>query len=306
MRYRIAHWIMAHRAAVAVAFVLVTLFFTRGFQHVQIRTVFNDLLPQDDPFVHVFFDHRNFGNPLTMAIMIKRKHGDIYHADTLQKVWQMTRDIDLAPGVNHDQIISISTEKLRFAEATPNGINTRPLMDDHAPRTPEEVTEFRRRVWKSPNARTFFVSRDETATLINATFQDTVEYGEAFEFAQNLVENARDADHEVHLAGQPVLTGWVYRLQKQTYKIFAVTVGALMLALMFYMRNLAGIVTPIACALVAAIWGFGFIGLLGRPIEPLLMNRALAAGRAIVFALRAIHRTLLRNPDALERPPQVG
>ena len=271
MRYRIAHWIMAHRAAVAVAFVLVTLFFTRGFQHVQIRTVFNDLLPQDDPFVHVFFDHRNFGNPLTMAIMIKRKHGDIYHADTLQKVWQMTRDIDLAPGVNHDQIISISTEKLRFAEATPNGINTRPLMDDHAPRTPEEVTEFRRRVWKSPNARTFFVSRDETATLINATFQDTVEYGEAFEFAQNLVENARDADHEVHLAGQPVLTGWVYRLQKQTYKIFAVTVGALMLALMFYMRNLAGIVTPIACALVAAIWGFGFIGLLGRPIEPLLM-----------------------------------
>ena len=271
MRYRIAHWIMAHRGAVSIAFILVTLFFMRGFPHVQIRTVFNDLLPQDDPFVHVFFDHRNFGNPLTMAIMIKRKNGDIYHADTLQKVWQMTRDIDLAPGVNHDQIISISTEKLRFAEATPNGINTRPLMDDHAPRTPEEVKEFRRRVWKSPNARTFFVSRDETATLVNATFQDTIEYGEAFEFAQNLVEKARDADHEVHLAGQPVLTGWVYRLQKQTYKIFAVTVGALMLALMFYMRNLAGIVTPIACALVAAIWGFGFIGLLGRPIEPLLM-----------------------------------
>ncbi len=271
MRYHIAHWIMAHRAAVGIGFILVSLFFMRGFQHVNIRTVFNDLLPQDDPFVHIFFDHRNFGNPLTMAIMVKRKDGDIYYPETLQKVWQLTRDIDLAPGVNHDQIISISTEKLRFAEATPNGIDTRPLMDDHAPRTPEEVAEFRRRVWKSPNARTFFVSRDETATLINAAFQDTVEYGEAFDFAQNLVENARDAEHEVHLAGQPVLTGWVYRLQKQTYKIFAVTVAALMLALMFYMRNLAGIATPIICALVAGIWGFGFIGLVNRPIEPLLM-----------------------------------
>ena len=271
MRQRLAHWIMAHRGIVSVAFILVTLFFMRGFQYVNIRTVFNDLLPQDDPFVHVFFDHRNFGNPLTMAIMVKRKNGDIYHPETLKKVWKLTRDIDLAPGVNHDQIISVSTEKLRYAEATTTGINTRPLMDHHAPETPEEVQEFRRRVWKSPNARTFFVSRDESATLISATFQDTIEYGEAFDFAQNLVENARDAEHEVYLAGQPVLTGWVYRLQKQTYKIFAVTVGALMLALMFYMRNLAGVVTPIACASVAAIWGFGFIGLLGRPIEPLLM-----------------------------------
>ena len=44
-----------------------------------------------------------------------------------------------------------------------------------------------------------------------------------------------------------------------------------MIALVFYMRNLAGVVTPITCALVAGIWGFGFIGWVGRPIEPLLM-----------------------------------
>ena len=72
-------------------------------------------------------------------------------------------------------------------------------------------------------------------------------------------------------AGQPALTGWVYRLQKQTYKIFAITVTALMVALVLYMRNVAGVVTPIVCAAVAGIWGFGFIGWLGRPIEPLLM-----------------------------------
>ena len=271
MRFFIAHWIMKYRGAVGIAFILISLGFTTGFQHVNIRTVFNDLLPLDDPFVHVFFDHRNFGNPLTMAIMIKRTNGDIYHPETLRKVWDMTRNIDLAPGVDHAQIISITTEKLRYARATPGGIDTKPLMSNKPPETPEEVEEFRRRVEISPNARGFFVSHDETATLINATFIDTVDYGEAFAFAQDLVEKARDADHEVHLAGLPVLTGWVYKLQKQTYKIFGVTVAALILALMFYMRNLAGVVTPILCAAVAAVWGFGFIGLLGRPIEPLLM-----------------------------------
>ena len=271
MRFRLAHLVMKYRALVSIAFVVITLFFMTGIDKVDIRTVFNDLLPQDDPYVQVYFDHRNFGNPLTIAIMVKRKDGEIYHADTLKKVWKITRDIDLAPAMDHDQIISIATEKLRYAEATPVGITAQPLMDNNPPQSDEEVAEFKRRVAVSTNAQTFFISRDETATLILATFLDKIDYGEAFAFAQNLVEEARDDKHEIYLTGQPALTGWVYKLQKQTYKIFAVTVGALMLALMFYMRNIAGVVTPIVCAFVAGIWGFGFIGLVERPIEPLLM-----------------------------------
>ena len=271
MRFHIARWIMQHRLGVGIGFIVVTLGFMTGFPYVKIRTVFNDLLPRDDPFVQVYFEHRNFGNPLTMSIMVKHNNGDIYNAETLNKVWNLTRDIDLAPGVDHDQVVSIATEKLRYAEATPQGIDTRPLMGEKTPSTDAEMQEFRRRVEISVNARTFYISHDESATLINAAFQDSIEYGKAFAYAHKLVEDNRDATHDIYLAGQPVLTGWVYKLQKQTYKIFAVTVGALILALLFYMRNLAGVITPILCALVAGIWGFGFIGWLGRPIEPLLM-----------------------------------
>jgi len=271
MRLLLARWVMAHRAGVSVAFVLITIAAALAFPRVQIRTIFNDLLPRDDPYVQVFFDHRNFGNPLTMSVMVKRLNGDIYNPETLKKVFQLTRDIDLVPYVDHDQVISISTEKLRYADATPDGIDSQPLMDDHAPATPKEMAEFLRRVGKSPNAQRFYISNDQSATIINVGFQDSIDYGIAFDQVQKLVEDARDADHDVFLAGQPALTGWVYRLQKQTYKIFAITVSALMVALVLYMRNVAGVVTPIVCAAVAGIWGFGFIGWLGRPIEPLLM-----------------------------------
>ncbi len=262
---------MSHRVLVSFLFALVTIAFAFALPKVEIRTIFNDLLPRNDPFTQVYFKHRNFGNPLTMAIMVKHKNGDIYNAETLAKVWDLTRDIDLAPYVDHDQILSVATEKIRYAEATSTGIDTKPLMGDHPPATAEEIAEFKHRVGISPNARTFFVSHDETATLINAAFLDHVRYGEAFDYAQALVEAARDENHEVHLAGLPVLTGWVYKLQKQTYTIFAVTVAALIIALVFYMRNVAGVVTPIVCAFIAGVWGFGFIGWLERPIEPLLM-----------------------------------
>lgn len=270
-RFRVARWVMQRRAGVGLAFIAVTLAFAAGIPDVQIRTIFRDLLPRDDPFVQVYFDHPNFGNPMLISVMVKVKQGDIYNAETLSKVWQMTRDIDLAPYVNHDTLISIATEKARYAEATPDGVDLQTLMGNAPPSSPEDLAALRANVSKAPGMRAFYISPDETATLINVAFWDYVEYGEAYAFVQDLVEKNRDARHDIHVAGLPMLTGWVYQLQKQTYAIFGVTLGLLVLALLLYMRNISGIVTPVVCAAVAGVWGFGLIGWLARPIEPLLM-----------------------------------
>src|SRR3569623_292069 len=272
LRFRIAAWVMSHRRLMWAIFALITVGFGLGLRNVELKTIFSDLLPKDDPYVKVFKDHPNFGNPLTVTIVVKRKHGDIYNAETLSKVWNMTRDIDLSPGVDHDQILSIATEKARYAEATPFGIDVRPLMEDHVPAAPEEIKEFRARVDKSPGARTFLISNDATATLINATFiESRLDYGVAFKYVHDLVQKAADKDHDVYLAGQPILTGWVYQYESQMFKIFAATIGALVLSLVLYMRNVVGVVTPILTSTVAAICGFGFVGWLKSPIEPLLM-----------------------------------
>ncbi|MDI3258734.1 MAG: efflux RND transporter permease subunit [Sinobacteraceae bacterium] len=271
-RYRFARWVLAQRRWVTIAFVAVTVFFAAGLRHVELRTVFSDLLPKDDPFVQVYKDHPNFGNPLTVTLMLQCKHGDIYNADTLGKVWQLTRDIDLTPGVDHDQILSIASEKARYAEATPEGIDMRPLMGDRPPATPDEIANFRNRVDKSLSARTFLISRDESATLVNATFiESRLDYGTAFDYLHTLVNKYSDADHVVYMAGQPALTGWVYQYESQMFWIFAVTLGALVLALALYMRNLVGVLTPIITSVVAAVWGFGLVGWLRSPVEPLLM-----------------------------------
>ena len=272
MRFRLARWVIRHRLASLIGFVVVTAIFALGLRGVELKTVFSDLLPADDPYVQVFKEHPNFGNPLTMTIMVKRKSGDIYNADTLQKVWDLSRDIDLTPGVDHDQILSISTPKARYAEATPYGIDMQPLMGDSVPKTPEEIADLRRRVDMAPAARRFLISTDGTATLIRATFiERLLDYGVAFDYVNKLVEDARDENHEVYLAGQPALTGWVYEYESEMLGIFAITIAALIITLALYMRNVVGVVTPIITSAVASIWGFGLMGWLGSPIEPLLM-----------------------------------
>jgi uncharacterized protein len=269
---RLALWLLARRRASLWGFAVITLGFAAGIPRVDIGTVFSDLLPANDPFVKVYKDHPNFGNPLTMAVMVKRTDGDLYHPETLAKVWELTRDIDLAPAVDHAQILSITTEKARFSEATPEGVDMRPLMDDRPPQTAEEIAEFKRRVAISANTQTFLLSPDAEATLIMATFiEHRLDYGESFEYVQGLVEAARDEHHEVYLAGQPALTGWVYRYQQEMVLIFGLTLLMLLLALIAYLRNGVGVLTPVITSTVAAVWAFGLVGWLGITIEPLLM-----------------------------------
>jgi uncharacterized protein len=272
LRFRLARWVLAHRKLSWTFFIVVTAFFAAGLPKVQLQTIFSDLLPTDDPFVQTFRDHPNFGNPLTVAVMIKRVDGDIYNADTIAKVWKFTRDIDLTPGVDHDLILSMTTSKARYTEATPYGIDMRPLMADTPPAAPEEIALFKERVNKSPNTREFLISHDGTAAIVMATFiEHRADYGVIFEFVQDLAEKARDEHHEIYVTGQPILIGWVYQYTTQMLMIFAVTIGALLLALVLYMRNMVGILTPIVTSSVAAIWAFGLVGWLDVSIEPLLM-----------------------------------
>ena len=272
LRFRMARWVLGHRRWSWAFFVLVTAFFMAGLPKVQLRTIFSDLLPADDPFVQTYKDHPNFGNPLTVAVMIKRKDGDIYNAETIAKVWKFTRDIDLMPGVDHDLVLSVTTGRARYTEATPFGVDMRPLMGDIPPSSDDEIALFKSRVDKSPNTRVFLISGDDTSTLIAATLiEHQTDYGVVFEFVQNLAREARDEHHEIYVTGQPILIGWVYQYEHQMFAIFGVTIAALLLALCLYMRNTVGIVTPIVTSAVAAIWAFGFVGWLQVSIEPLLM-----------------------------------
>ncbi|WP_287364504.1 MMPL family transporter [Thauera sp.] len=273
LRHRLARFALGNRALVLAALLLLTAFFAAGLPRIEVRTIFSDLFPREHAFVQTFRDHPNFGNPLTLTIMVKRKDGkDLYQRETMQKIWDISREIDLAPGVDHDQILSIATEKARYTVVTDEGIYSTPIMDDHPPQTAAELAEIRRRVSESPAARQFLVSDDGSSAVVNATFiEHLVDYGQLFDFVQTLVAAQEDAEHEIHVAGWPMLTGWVYYFGSDTALIFGVTLALMFGMLALHMRNVAGIVTPAVVSAVSAVWGFGLVGWLGHPVEPLLM-----------------------------------
>jgi uncharacterized protein len=268
----LAHWTIGHRRLFVVLMIIVTAGFALGLRHLKIATSFSDLLPSNHEFVRIFHDHPNFGSPLTVQVVIKRTDGDIFDKNTLAKVWRITKAIDLIPAVDHDQVISVATEKARVAIATPFGVQSRPLMEDHPPKDQKEIEDFRARVARAPGVASFLVSPDHTATLVRATFiEGRLDYGELFREIQTIAARERDAHHEIYVAGLPVLNGWVHFYEAKMIGIFVITLGTMLLALLFYTRNVAAVVTPLMVSAVSAVWGLGFVGWIGYNVDPLIM-----------------------------------
>jgi len=293
IRHKIARLAVRNRWISLGLTLLITAVFGYGLLHVEARTIFSDLFPKSHPFVKAYKDHPNFGNPLTVTMMVKRTDGkDIYTAETMDKIWKMSRDIDLVPGVDHDQIVSVATGKARYTVLTADGIFSNPIMDEKAPSTAEELAEVKRRVNESPVVRTFLVSQDGTAAIINATFiERLVDYGVVFNGVQDIIKKYDDGQHKVYVAGWPTLTGWVYHFGSDTIKIFAVTLSLMFIFLLVAMRNTAGVLTPVLVSGFSAIWGFGFVGWIHDPVEPLLM----------VVPLLLIARSFSHSVQATER-----
>ena len=75
LRHRISEFVMHHVWASLMVMLAVTAFFAWGLRHVELKTIFSDLLPKSHPFVQVYKDHPNFGNPLTVTVTPPKSKG---------------------------------------------------------------------------------------------------------------------------------------------------------------------------------------------------------------------------------------
>jgi uncharacterized protein len=289
---RWAEWLYDHRLGAAIAVILLTVFFAWEVKHLDISTRFSDLYPRNHPYIKTFEKYPAFGSPFTISLVIEVKKGTIYNPKTLQKIQEATRLVDLISGVDHDQILSIASRKVKHVEATIGGIQAANLLVEQVPKTPEEIAKLREKVRATGGVMGSLVSFQEDAALVQATFIERLtNYDVIFNDVNAIIKKLQDSDHEIHAAGHPMLTGWVYHYQKEMYVIFALGLLAMGFFLVLHFRNIAGVVTPLVVAAVSAVWGFGFAGVLGYNLDPLIIVvPVLLVARALSHSVQMCER----------------
>jgi predicted RND superfamily exporter protein len=287
-----AEWLFDHRHAAAIVILLATSFFAWEVKHLDISTRFSDLYPRNHPYTKLFEKYPGFGSPFTVSLVIQVKKGTIYNPQTLRKIQEATRLVDLIPGVDHDQIFSLASRKVKHVEATIGGIQASNLLTGPVPETTEAIAKLRDQVRSTGGVMGNLVSFQEDAALVQATFIERLtDFNVIFHSVNDIIKKLEDEQHEVHAAGPPMLTGWVYHYQTEMYVIFAVGLLAMGFFLVIHFRNISGVVTPLVVGVVSAIWGFGFAGVLGYNLDPLI----------IVIPVLLVARALSHSVQMCER-----
>lgn len=273
--YRFGEWIIERRFRVLLVLGALTVFFGYFAAQTQLVTSFGDLLPKNHPFIKTYGKYEEFfGGTNTVTIMIEARNGTIYTHDIIAKVAAMTRDMDLVYGVQHGSVRSLTNAS--FFRPLPGGVilNAPILPEGAIPKTPGELEELKSNVHRNPGV-VFgqFVSLDEKAARINATFLESrLDYRKIFEETYKLVVDPhRDSSVRIYVYGPPILYGWVYHYTPQIFRIFMVTVIALWVLLYLYFHDWRGALRPTISGVICAIWGLGFIRLIGFALDPLVL-----------------------------------
>lgn len=293
-------WIFAHPGAVLIGIFAMTCVFATQVPSLKILTDFNDLLPQQHPYIQTYNRIKeNFGgaNQVVMAIEVPADGSagpDIFNDKTLALVHEATQGIDTLPSINHNLISSLTHRTVRKVFVREDGgFGSQPYYDAQKPEhTPEQLAQLRKDVMANPQVYGLLVSPDRKAALIKGQLNEgAIDYAATFAELQKVRAAVTRDGHQVYITGNPVLTGYVYTYLNQIVGILFWTLALLATLLIVYFRRLYGIALPLLGISLSSLWGLGFMAWLGFNLEPLSMPIPfLIAARAMSHGVQLVAR----------------
>src|SRR5271155_2700138 len=110
--------ILQHRALIGSILIAITAFMAYWAMNVQIATKFENFFPANHEDTRLYREFQNhYGGARTLPLMLRVKDGDIYTTKTLQKIQDITREVNILPGVDHNEIFSLASYRVAFSRA---------------------------------------------------------------------------------------------------------------------------------------------------------------------------------------------
>ena len=272
---RIANWVVNHRKISYLLVLIPSLVLAYSIPSIEVFSRFSDLLPQQHEFVKNYNRMKDvFGGANVITMSLERKEGDVFNKKTLEKVRYLTDEIDLMTGVNHYQVASLAHPKIRVVKTTKEGmVISKPVLPRVIPSSLEGLKLLKEEILNNPIVYGTYISKDGSSALITAGFDEKrLDYSQIHKRLIELkAEVESDGETVLHIAGEPMLKGWIYSYSEELYQIFLVTFLIIILLLYLHFRAISGVFIPVFCTLLSAVWGLGLVGWMDYNLDPLIL-----------------------------------
>jgi len=289
-------FLLRHKAVVSLIVGVITAGLA-GFMWYRMHVFANffDLYPPNHPYIKLYQQYRGmFGTANTVLIVVESKNGTIFDDPaTVQKVDRITLALlhDI-PGVNGEQVFSITHPKVKTTLTAGSGIKVVPLMYPRVPENKEDLEFLKLKVYTTEGVHGLFVSEDDKATQIIAGFwEEYFDLPTMWSKIQEIVKAEEDENTKIYVTGPPILYAYFIEIMPKMVGVLAASIVMLLLILWIEFRSWQGVVIPAFSGTLSAIWGLGFGGLCGLNLDPLvLVIPLLISARAHSHSVQSMER----------------
>jgi len=250
---RLTRWVLRWPKTTLVLILLVTVAFAAGVPRLQIDNSIDSMLPVDHP-ARVLYDEVNdtFGG--TDILVVALESDDVFSADTLSQVVELTGEFEAVPGV--DKVVSLSTVKRM--QGNGGDLIVRDLIPT-VPADAEEREELRDYVMGNSLYIDNVISSDGryAGFIIELTpdAEDSEVYGAVREIT-DAQENASD----FYVAGGPAVNAEMsIAMKSDLVRLIPFVVLVLALILYLSLRTLQGVILPLVVVVISTIWTIGLM-----------------------------------------------
>jgi predicted RND superfamily exporter protein len=269
---RIGDFVLRFRAIIGGLLLAISAAAVYYCSQVTIRTNFDDFFPSYHPDVQLYEKWHRYGGAQTLSVMIQVKHGDIFNYDTLSKIQGIQRDVDKLPGVDHNEVLSIASYRVSFSETTPGSLTIKPFMFPEVPKTQAGIETLRKNVMANRANISQYVSADNKSALVTASFNERgLDYRKLFYQVRDIVNRYQDANNDIFVSGEPMVRGYGYYYTPVLVVLFISALGVMILILWATGSQRSRWWAPIVTGALSAIWGLGFVGLMGYDFDPVML-----------------------------------
>src|SRR5882757_296806 len=268
-----ARYILDFRKPIGFLLIGVTIFMAYWAIHLPIATRFEELFPAAHPNTLLYREfRRQYGGAQTLVLMVRVKSGDIFNFKTLHDIQNITADVDKLYGVNHNEVFSLASYRVVHAQALPGARVSTPFMYPKVPQTQAQIDDLKDLVHANREQLAAWVTQDDKGALIIASFKDQgLDYKSLFDGVQDIVHRYQDSNTEVFATGAVMFSGWGYHYLARIQTIFVLSTLFMLLILYLSLGRYSGWWTPMLTGALSAIWGLGFVSLMGFNFDPIML-----------------------------------
>jgi predicted RND superfamily exporter protein len=267
------NYVLAHRKPLAVILIAISAFMAYWATRVPVATHFEDLFPSNDPNVLLYREYRRqYGGAQTLVLLLRVHKGDIFNMKTLGAIQDLTRQVDILPGVNHNEVFSLASYRVVYARAIPGALVSRPYMYPKLPQNQAELEDLKKTVMAHREELAGYVTPDFKGALIVAAFNERgLDYRALFDAVQSLITKYQDSNTKIYVSGAAMFAAWGYHYLPRIYLIFLISIALMVLIIFLALGQRSTWWAPIITGLCSTIWGLGFVGLMQFNFDPVML-----------------------------------